>query len=124
MEQGDRGRSAGDDGSAGSGQLGVRGCAALAPKQAADLSLELPALAAPPVRVRRFAQWRPHGCGGTVSAGRGDRRHPRHLRDQPSFTGAARNICQIAAPGVQMLHLSMVSTVQVWSVDGHPVARC
>jgi len=26
--------------------------------------------------------------------------------------------------GVQKLHLSMVSAVQVWSVDGHPVARC
>ena len=46
------------------------------------------------------------------------------LRDEPSFTGAARHICQIAAGGVQKLHLSMVSTVQVWSVDGHPVARC
>jgi hypothetical protein len=46
------------------------------------------------------------------------------LRDQPSSTGAARRICQIAAGGVQKLHLSMVSTVQVWSVDGHPVAHC
>jgi hypothetical protein len=46
------------------------------------------------------------------------------LRDQPSSTGAARHICQIAAGGVQKLHLSMVSAVQVWSVDGHPVARC
>ena len=46
------------------------------------------------------------------------------LRDQPSSTGASRHICQIAAGGVQKLHLSMVSTVQVWSVDGHVVARC
>jgi hypothetical protein len=46
------------------------------------------------------------------------------LRDQPSSTRAASHICRIAAAGVQKLHLSMVSTVQVWSVDGHPVARC
>jgi hypothetical protein len=46
------------------------------------------------------------------------------LRDQPSSTGAARHICQIAAGGVQKLHLLMVSAVQVWSIDGHAVARC
>ena len=46
------------------------------------------------------------------------------LRDQPSSAGAARRICQVAAGGVQKLHLSMVSAVRVWSVDGHPVARC
>jgi len=46
------------------------------------------------------------------------------LRDQPSSTGAARRICLAARGGVQKLHLSMVSAVQVWSVDGHPVARC
>ena len=45
-------------------------------------------------------------------------------RDQPSFTRASRHICQVAAAGVRKLHLSMVSIVQVWSVDGHLVARC
>ena len=46
------------------------------------------------------------------------------LRDQPSFAKAARFMCQVAAGGVQKLHLGMVASVQVWSVEGHLVARC
>ena len=46
------------------------------------------------------------------------------LHDQPSFAKAARFMCQVAAGGVRKLHLAMVSTVQVWSLEGHLVARC
>lgn len=46
------------------------------------------------------------------------------LHDQPSFATAARLMCQVAAGGVQKLHLGMVSVVMVWSVEGHLVARC
>ena len=46
------------------------------------------------------------------------------LRDQPSSSGASRHICQVAAAGARKLHLSMVSIVHVWSVDGRVVARC
>lgn len=46
------------------------------------------------------------------------------LHDQPSFAKAARLICQVAAGGVQKLHLGMVATIQVWSAEGHLVARC
>jgi hypothetical protein len=46
------------------------------------------------------------------------------LHDQPSFVKAARFMCQVAAGGVQKLHLGMVSAVRVWSVEGHRVARC
>jgi hypothetical protein len=47
------------------------------------------------------------------------------LHDQPTMTDAARHICRIAAFGVQTLHLRpVISTVQVWSADGRPVARC
>ena len=41
-----------------------------------------------------------------------------------SFTGAAVHICRIASFGVQKLHLGTISAVQVWSVEGHLVARC
>ena len=46
------------------------------------------------------------------------------LHDQPSFTKAAWAICRTAAGGVRALHLGMVSAVEVWSVEGHLVARC
>jgi hypothetical protein len=46
------------------------------------------------------------------------------LHDQPSFAKAVRFMCQVAAGGVQKLHLGMVAAVQVWSVEGHVVARC
>lgn len=46
------------------------------------------------------------------------------LHDRPSFAKAPRFICHVAAGGVQKLHLRMVSSVQVWSVEGHLVARC
>jgi hypothetical protein len=46
------------------------------------------------------------------------------LHDQQSSAKATRFICQVAAGGVQKLHLRMVSTVQVWSVEGRLVARC
>jgi hypothetical protein len=46
------------------------------------------------------------------------------LHDQPTFANAARVICQVAAGGAQKLHLGMVAAVQVWSVEGHIVARC
>jgi hypothetical protein len=46
------------------------------------------------------------------------------LRDQPSSAQAARFMCQVAAGGVQKLHLGMVSAVRVWSIEGHLVARC
>jgi hypothetical protein len=46
------------------------------------------------------------------------------LHDQPSFTKAAWAICRTAAGGVRTLHLGMVSAVEVWSVEGHLVARC
>jgi hypothetical protein len=46
------------------------------------------------------------------------------LRDQPSTAKAARAICLAARSGVQNLHLTMISTVRVWSADGHTVARC
>jgi len=45
------------------------------------------------------------------------------LRDQPPFTGAAVHICRIASFGAQRLHLG-ISSVQVWSAEGHLVARC
>jgi hypothetical protein len=46
------------------------------------------------------------------------------LHDQPSSVKANRFICQVAAGGVKKLHLSMISTVAVWSLEGHLVARC
>jgi hypothetical protein len=46
------------------------------------------------------------------------------LHDQPSIAKASRFMCQVAAGGVKKLHLSMISTVQVWSLEGHLVARC
>jgi hypothetical protein len=46
------------------------------------------------------------------------------LHDQSSFAKASRFMCQVAAGGVQKLHLAMVATVQVWSIEGHIVARC
>lgn len=47
------------------------------------------------------------------------------LRDRTTLLQAARHICAIAAAGVQTLHLrTTISTIQVWSDDGHPVARC
>jgi hypothetical protein len=45
------------------------------------------------------------------------------LRDQPPFAKAARFMCQVAIGGVQRLHLG-ISSVHVWSVEGHLVARC
>ena len=36
----------------------------------------------------------------------------------------AVHICRIASFGVQKLHLGTISAVQVWSVEGHLVARC
>ena len=46
------------------------------------------------------------------------------FHDQPTFAKATRFICQVAEGGVQKLHLRMVSAVQVWSIEGHLVARC
>jgi hypothetical protein len=46
------------------------------------------------------------------------------LRDQASSTKGARFICQTAAGGVRKLHLETIAAVQVWSVDGHLLARC
>lgn len=46
------------------------------------------------------------------------------LEDQPSNTPAAQVICRIASAGAQKLHLRMVTAIQVWSADGHAVARC
>ena len=46
------------------------------------------------------------------------------LHDRPSSAKASRVMCQVAAGGVQKLHLEMVSTVQVWSLEGHLVAHC
>ncbi len=46
------------------------------------------------------------------------------LHDQPSLAKAARFMCQVAAGGVQKLHLGMMATVQVWSIEGHVLARC
>jgi hypothetical protein len=46
------------------------------------------------------------------------------LHDQPALEKAARAICRAARSGVRKLHLTMVSAVRVWSVDGHAVARC
>jgi hypothetical protein len=45
------------------------------------------------------------------------------LHDQPPFAKAARFMCQVAIGGVQKLHLG-ISSVHVWSVEGHLVARC
>jgi len=45
------------------------------------------------------------------------------LHDQPPLTKAARFMCQVAIGGVQRLHLG-ISSGQVWSVEGHLVARC
>lgn len=46
------------------------------------------------------------------------------LRDRPAFTNAAQLICRVAAAGARKLHIAKISAVQVWSVEGHPVARC
>lgn len=46
------------------------------------------------------------------------------LRDESSSAKGARFICQAAAAGVRKLHLGTMSAVQVWSVEGHLVARC
>ena len=86
-----------------------------------------------------YQDWllRPYVAGVTLSGGHTVRVNGRprvagatanvrvSLRDQPTMTDAARHICRIAASGVQTLHLrAMISTLTVWSVEGHLVARC
>lgn len=47
------------------------------------------------------------------------------LSDEPPLAKAAREICLAALSGVQALHLrTVIASVRVWSVEGHPVARC
>jgi hypothetical protein len=60
---------------------------------------------------------RPHLTGATANV-------RETLHDQPSFAKASWLVCQVAMGGVRTLHLGRVSTVRVWSVEGHTVARC
>jgi hypothetical protein len=46
------------------------------------------------------------------------------LHDRPPFVKAAQLICRVAEAGAKKLHIAKVSAVQVWSVEGHAVARC
>jgi hypothetical protein len=46
------------------------------------------------------------------------------LHARPPFANAAHLICRIADAGAKKLHIAKISAVQVWSVEGHPVARC
>src|SRR5690348_9703538 len=102
------------------------------------------ASATPPTRDRlltylwNYRHWllRPYVAGVTLSGGhvvvvKGGSRLTgatanvhETLRDQPSFADAAVHICRIASFGVQKLRLGTISAVQVWSVEGHLVARC